>query len=600
MKQSNLLKPLILGIMAAAVPLASVSAAPSVGPGDMSFYQPPSVHGTQPGELIRYRETTVDLGPGAPAARAWNVLYRSTDALGAENLVTGTVLVPEAPWAGSGERPTLAYAVGSHGLNQDCAPSLQMGQGTDYENANIAASLQAGYTVLVSDNPGYTTGDSPTYMAGRAQAQAVLDLFSAAPQIPGANLSASAPAAIWGYSQGGQTASWAGEIQQDYAPQLNLKGIAAGGTPADFPETGQFLDGSSGSAFLLAVVIGLNEQYPDDIPLYELISTEGEMAVETGKSQCVFEALFTFMNDSISDYTKNGETLDDVLAIPSVQSTVTAQNLGQKPMPVPMYSYHGQADEFIPLEQAYGLKQQYCDMGGELFFELYPSEHIATQFQAAPRVMSWLDQRFAGQSAPNNCGLNSAAPESTHNPGGGNLVVTLDEWPLQATVDLATLGERVTMPEESSFIADADITAQMLDGDLHIPEFRAPISIIGLATDVDLMITPAGPTTGSVGLSNEGRLSIQGEAQTTIKVKSAGFGWFQIPFGCETEEPVRFPLDFEGPVSDMGAGNMNFSGTTSFPPMTGCGFFNGLFSSLMSGPGQEFSFTVAPPAPVEW
>ncbi|MDX1587756.1 MAG: hypothetical protein R3296_02365 [Oleiphilaceae bacterium] len=74
----------------------------------------------------------------------------------------------------------------------------------------------------------------------------------------------------------------------------------------------------------------------------------------------------------------------------------------------------------------------------------------------------------------------------------------------------------------------------------------------------------------------------------------------QIPFGCETEEPVNFPLDFAGPVSAMGSGSLRFSGTTSFPPMTGCGLFNGLFSSLMSGPGQAYQFTVAPPAPVEW
>ncbi|TVP56399.1 MAG: Triacylglycerol lipase [Halomonadaceae bacterium] len=602
MKHTLTMKPLLLGIAAAiALPLASapVMGAPSVGPNDMSFYVAPSIFGTAKGDLIRYRETTVDLGPEAPAAKAWTVLYRSTDALGAENMVTGTVLVPQAAWQGSGQRPVLGYAVGTHGLKQSCAPSLQMAQGTDYENANIAASLNAGYAVLVSDNPGYTTGDSPTYLAGKSQGQAVLDMFTAASQLPGGNISANAPAAIWGYSQGGQTASWAGEIQQSYAPNLNLVGLAAGGTPADFPTTGRFLDGSSGSAFLLAAVIGLEEQYPDNIPLMDLISPQGEAAIATGKSQCVFEALFTFMNDSISDYTKNGETLDDVLSIPSVNEAVSGQNLGNGMPSAPMYHYHGQADEFIPLEQAYNLKQQYCAMNADVFFDLYPSEHIATQFQAAPNVLAYLGDRFAGRSAPNNCGLNSSAPVSTHNPGGGNFVVTLDEWELDAHVDLKTLNQRVVMPKDSSFSADADMTAQSLDGDLDIPKFRAPLNIL-LNLDVDLVITPEGPTTGSIALSNEGRLSINGDAQTRIKVASAGFGWFQIPFGCETEAPVNFPLGFEGPVSAMGAGGLRFTGTTNFPSMTGCGLFNGMFSALMSGDGQQYSFTVKPPAPVQW
>jgi len=34
--------------------------------------------------------------------------------------------------------------------------------------------------------------------------------------------------------------------------------------------------------------------------------------------------------------------------------------------------------------------------------------------------------------------------------------------------------------------------------------------------------------------------------------------------------------------------------------MTGCGIWSGLFSTLMSGPGQTYEFTVAPPAPSRW
>ena len=71
-------------------------------------------------------------------------MYRSTDSLGAENAVTGTVIVPNGIWLGFGGRPVVSYATGTHGLQQGCAPSLQMAAGTDYESENIKAALNEG------------------------------------------------------------------------------------------------------------------------------------------------------------------------------------------------------------------------------------------------------------------------------------------------------------------------------------------------------------------------------------------------------------------------------------------------------------------------
>ena len=234
---------------------------------DASFYTVPSSlpAGTH-GDIIRYRVAQVTIA-GAPDVNAWNVMYYSTDALGARNVVTGTVLVPKKAWSLFSYRPIIAYAIGTHGLCQTCAPSVQFEAGTDYENENIAQALNRNYAVLVTDNPGYTIGGTPTYMSGKAQGHALLDIVIAASKISPAYLSKNAKVAIWGYSQGGQTAAWAGELQPGYAPDLKLAGVAAGGVPADFFEVAPYLDGKNGSAFLLETVIGLWSQYPDGIPL---------------------------------------------------------------------------------------------------------------------------------------------------------------------------------------------------------------------------------------------------------------------------------------------------------------------------------------------
>ncbi|MQX51855.1 lipase family protein [Alcanivorax sediminis] len=588
------------GLTSALLLTPLISHAAMTGPSDMGFYDPPVIAAGQPGELIWQRETSVDLGSGSPSVSAWNVLYHSTDAIGNPNQVTGTVLVPEAQWSGNGERPLISYAVGTHGLAQRCAPSLQMAQGTDYENANIRAALQAGYAVVITDNPGYTTGDTPSYMAGKAQAHAALDIIRASTQIADSGITPATRTAIWGYSQGGQTASWAGERWKDYAADINLVAVAAGGTPADFFDTAHYLNASTGSSFLLQTVIGLDAQYPTEIDLDNRANTQGKTEIaKVTADQCVFDTLFNYMNKDLAEYTVGNTPLDTLLAIPEVDATLSEQTLGNKRIDVPLYQYHGTADEFIPLDQHLALKQQYCRKFGNVTFGVFPSEHIVTQFQAATPVLSWLQDRMDGKYTLGTCLTLKPKPTANPNPGGGNFVVSLDQWNLDASMELATLGQTVDLPESSTFSADTDMTAGTLYGNLDVPDFSTKLNIV-LPLDVKLSVVPSAPTTGTASLDNQGQLGVHGTAYADITVKSAGLGFLQIPFGCKTETPVAFPVNFDGPVSALGSGELTFTGTTSFPRMQGCGLFNSLFTSLMSGPGQQYSFNVAPPAPTTW
>ena len=76
------LPPLDLGPIAPPLP-----GQPSV-PSEDAFYRPPhDLAGADPGDLLRYRTSRVQLAPGGVASapvRAWQVLYRSTDLLNAD------------------------------------------------------------------------------------------------------------------------------------------------------------------------------------------------------------------------------------------------------------------------------------------------------------------------------------------------------------------------------------------------------------------------------------------------------------------------------------------------------------------------------------
>lgn len=574
---------------------APAHSAPIVGPAGDAFYSVPSsvpASGT-PGELVSYRPTTLKLPTGAPAHKAWNVLYRSTDAEGEPTFVTGTIAVPSSPASG---RPNISYAFGTHGLGQQCAPSKQLAAGTDYEESNIAAALKKGYTVLATDFAGYTDGDRPSYTVAADEAHAVLDIVKAAGQVPNTGINSRAKTAIWGYSIGGQAAAAAGELQPSYAPDTNLVGVAAGGIPANLEATARNLNGGWGAAFLLGAVLGLQHQYPDAIPFDELANEAGQDARDSAYDECVFAQLNAYANRDIRSFTKDDLSLDDLLAIPSVNAAVDAQQLGTKPLPVPLYDYHGQADQFIPLDQAYELKRAYCARGTRVQYDLYPGEHLTTQMQGATGALSWIANRFAGQTAPTSCNAN-AIPTSTAPPSGGDQIVNLDKWILSGTVRLRTLATTLAIPPAGTITASANLTQQSLQANMSVPPFNSQIKVLGIPVRVAITLIPTGPITGTARLGDDGTLSVRGNAPVIVKVRSLGLGPIVIGADCRTERGVQIPVFYEETVGGLGDGRFGSTSTATFPNMVGCGLYGPILSALMSGPGQKFDLKFTPPAP---
>jgi hypothetical protein len=586
-----------LAVLACAGPAL---ATPTLGPSGSAFYTPPSpLPSGGPGTLIWYRPASLELGAGAPSVNAWDTLYDTSDAVGGADLATGAVIVPTAAWTGSGTRPVVDYAVGTQGLAQSCAPSAQLAAGTEYETANIVALLKQGWAVVLTDYQGYTTGSQSLYTVGAAEGHAVLDAVTAADQVPGVGLSASTKTAIWGYSQGGQAAAWAGQLQQSYDPTLDLVGVAAGGIPGNLQDTANYLNGNIAAGFAAMSIVGLSDQYPSDIDLPALENANGAAAIATLKSQCVFQTLLGFENVNLDQYTQGGETLAQLEATPSIASAIDAQQLGTSSIPAPVYQYHGQADEIVPLAQDIALKQQYCSDGVADQFVLYPGEHITTQFQAAPQVVSWLGNRFAGQPAPNDCVELAPPPSSTANPGGGDFVVSLNDWPLKASLSLKKLGSTLALPATSTFSGATDLTSQQLqNGTIAVPAFSTSITALGiLPLGLKVALVQQGPATGTASLDTSGNLHIGGSVKETVELPSISFlGINLVSSTCRTSAPVTFPLTFNGPVSSLGDGQLTFSGSATFPPLTGCGLLTGLLNLLFPGAGNTYSFTVSPPA----
>jgi hypothetical protein len=66
---------LVVGGVVVPTPQKASAAPPAA---DFDFYRPPSpLQKGAPGKLIRYAEANAALGLGAPAAKAWTVMYHS-------------------------------------------------------------------------------------------------------------------------------------------------------------------------------------------------------------------------------------------------------------------------------------------------------------------------------------------------------------------------------------------------------------------------------------------------------------------------------------------------------------------------------------------
>jgi len=402
-RQARLLLSVVLTVLATVAVSATASAAPVLGPAGSAFYTPPSpLPGGAHGDLIWYRPTTVELGLSAPLVNAWLVLYQSQSINGRSDAVTGTVLEPATPWLGAGPRPVVDFAVGTQGMSQSSAPSFQLPAGTEYEAGDIVAALAAGWTVDVTDYAGYTNGAVPDYSVGASEGHAVLDIATAATQIPGAGISPLAPTVTWGYSQGGQASAWAAQLWPSYDPGLRLLGDASGGVPANPVAVAYNLNGNVAAAFLLYADIGLNVDYPQ-VNLPGHLNAAGVTAFAQAQSDSLTTAMATFAYHNIDEYTKNGETLTQLLAEPANAAAVAAQQLGRVPIEVPVFQYHAAADEIVPFAQDEALWQTYCSQGVTDDWNVYPGEHLSGDSEGAPFVVTWIAGRFAGLPAPSNC-----------------------------------------------------------------------------------------------------------------------------------------------------------------------------------------------------
>ncbi|MQA96525.1 MAG: lipase [Streptosporangiales bacterium] len=343
-----------------------------------------------PGDLVSAQEINA---PGFFYARVWKILYASTDTHGAPITVSGTVIVPKAPYGAP--RPIVGYAPGTHGMGDQCAPSRHLEAGDENEGGLIHQYAGSGLAVAVTDYEGLGTPGDHRYMVARSAAHVLLDIVRAAQRLPGAGLPADGPVGLAGYSQGGHAASWAAQVAPDYAPDLDVKAVASGGTPVDLRHIAAENEGGENFGLVLAAGIGMDAGYPE-LDLESFLNDAGRAGIEELRNGCDFSP---YAGKTLADYTTS-----DPLETEEWRTILDAQNVGGMEPRVPVLLYHSTGDEIIPYEDARELRAAWCDAGVNVTFRTFLLlEHATTAAVASPYVTTWMRNRLDGRSTPGNC-----------------------------------------------------------------------------------------------------------------------------------------------------------------------------------------------------
>ena len=391
----------------AAVGALALSACDPPTPGDDAFYTPPNpLPAAAPGDVLRSRPSVFTLDPvnkvAVPGVTSTQILYRSTDALGQADAVSGTVLVPRTPWIGFGSRPLVTFAAGTRGVGDDCAPSYTLSQGADYEGLFIKGLLEQGWAVVVTDYEGLGTPGGHTYVVGQSEGRAMLDAARAAQRLPGTGLSSSTPVGIMGYSQGGGAAGWAAELESSYAPELNIKGTVAGGVPGDLTAVADLGDGSPFIAFTLLAAMGLDSAYPE-LDLDSYLNARGHELFEEADDLCLVSVdgvttLFSTAVTHISDFATTNP-----LDSPAWKARLAENKLGSRRPTAPVYQFHGVVDEIVPYGQAAALRRTWCNRGANVTWSPQVGEHLSSMLSGYPTAVTWMSARFTGLPTLGNC-----------------------------------------------------------------------------------------------------------------------------------------------------------------------------------------------------
>jgi hypothetical protein len=338
---------------------------------------------------------TVPLDPALSlpqAGRAVRQAYGTVDQHGRTAIATSAVFLPHGT-PPPGGWPVVAWAHGTTGLGDDCAPSTQPRSERDADY--LGHWLDRGYAVVAADYVGLGTPGLLSYLNGQAAARGIVDSITAA---RADGLPLSARWGLVGQSQGaGAALVTATRATALGAPAgLDYRGVVATGAPANIEHLFQW--GGPGfppvnlptglNLYAMYILAGFRDQHPE-LDINGLLTPQGREMVDAAETLC-----YSAMREKVGGFQVSQALARPLQEIPDVFGHLR-RYMGTPAMGYdrPVFLGQGLLDMDVPAPSALSLAAEMSLNAQPLELHVYPDrDHSGTVYAAIPDATAFLDR----------------------------------------------------------------------------------------------------------------------------------------------------------------------------------------------------------------
>jgi len=359
------------------------------------FYEPPNPLPSEPGTVIRTEPLDVEV----PGGRAYRMLYVSERPDGTPAASGGMVFIPDTPAPPEG-RPVVAWAHGTVGMGDACAPSRAVNPLGDTDNW-LDQMMSLGWVVTATDYVGLGTPGPELYLVKEAEVRDVVNSVRAARNLTESQ--AGADYVVWGHSQGGHSSLWSGHLAPELAPELNLLGVAAAAPAGELADImGAQWDTTVGWGIGPEVLISW--PYVDDRLSPEQVATAtGLRSYQQLAEDCTYDK--QLLLEVLALRAAGQEFFEvDPMTLPEWERFVVEQTPPPMPADMPVFLAQGTADEVVLAWPNAKLQDAWCAAGSNITaLWMGGIGHLAAATTSGPSAVSWIADRFAGRPANRTC-----------------------------------------------------------------------------------------------------------------------------------------------------------------------------------------------------
>jgi hypothetical protein len=373
-----------------------------------------------PGTVLKTRTVSYSIQGLALPLKAIQILFRTTNALGAPTVGVTTLVRPLN--ATGPIKQVVSYQSFYDSLNPADEPSVAIAGGTgtgdgiaNVELALFAPLLLSGRAINIPD----TEGQSADFAAGPEYGRVTLDSLRAISRTTKTQIPGTAKLALMGYSGGAIASEWAAELAKSYAPDVasRIVGTAVGGVLVDPAHNLTYVGGSLvWSGVIPMAIIGISRSF--HINLNQYLNAYGRSVVASLQHASIVDALghypgLTWQKMALPAYANPYHvpvfvsTINKLImstgGTPSAPMFIGQGTGGYQEGTNPSPQY-GAGDGVMIAGDVRTLARTYCSRGVRIQHAEYPLSHVGATVPWVPQAYSWLLDRFAGKTAPSSCG----------------------------------------------------------------------------------------------------------------------------------------------------------------------------------------------------